>query len=395
MPHILTSKHNDIQTPMKSDDGVVFEYIAKSTYEDKIKVVSEDKEFFLTKLLKDDKHLIKLDSTTRVTPIEIAKKALDSYSKIANCEILFSNIATNNNKLKPTQEYLKDISYFVDDFNPIQEICVEVGFGSGRHLLYQAEENPDILYIGLEIHTPSIEQMLKQVKIKGIKNILAVNYDARLFLEFLDSNSVSRIFVHFPVPWDKKPHRRVMSEEFINESMRVLKVGGSLELRTDSPNYYEYNLELLEKFKEYKSTIVKNQPLAISSKYEDRWKRQGKDIWDITIYAKDKSKSIEISKDFSFSKDISIDIDTIKTKLPKKAIVKDGYFIHTEYIYLTKDKTICLLHLTMGSFNKPLAKYIVIKDNDISYFQSNPIPTSANHKAHRLLNDILLEVSDK
>jgi tRNA (guanine-N7-)-methyltransferase len=304
--------------------------------------------------------------------------------------VLFSNISNNNNKLKPTQEYLKDISYFVEDFKTTKDICVEVGFGSGRHLIYQAQENPDKIYIGLEIHTPSIEQMLKQVKILGITNILAVNYDARLFLEFLDSNSVNQIFVHFPVPWDKKPHRRVMSEEFIKESMRVLKIDGSLELRTDSPNYYEYNLELLEKFKEYKSTIVKNQPLPISSKYEDRWKKQGKDIWDITIYSKDNSTAIIIDKDFSFSKDIKIDIEKLKTNLPKKPIVKEGYFVHIEYLYITDDG-LCLIHITMGSFNKPLAKYITITKDEVKYFQSNPIPTSANHKAHKLLEELLIK----
>jgi len=43
-----------------------------------------------------------------------------------------------------------------------------VGFGSGRHLLHQAINNPDILFIGIEIHFPSIEQVLKQITIKNL-----------------------------------------------------------------------------------------------------------------------------------------------------------------------------------------------------------------------------------
>ena len=34
-------------------------------------------------------------------------------------------------------------------------------------------------------------------------------------MEFIESNKVGKIFVHFPVPWDKKPHRRIYSDEFV------------------------------------------------------------------------------------------------------------------------------------------------------------------------------------
>jgi tRNA (guanine-N7-)-methyltransferase len=386
MPHILTKKHNNISIP-SSLDGVDFNFIATSPKEDKISVSVENKNFFLTKLDKNGNDLIKVDSTTRVSPVSLVKKALKSYAKLYGCEILFSNIENQHQKMEPTKEYLKDINYFVNDFKTDKEICVEVGFGSGRHLLYQAKTNPHIQYIGLEIHTPSIEQMLKQVKLEGLTNILAVNYDARLFLEFLQSNSVSRIFVHFPVPWDKKPHRRVMSHEFIDESLRALKIDGSLELRTDSPNYYEYSKELLDSYKEQKTTIVKNQDLAVSSKYEDRWKRQGKDIWDLTIYANKDFDEIVIDKDFSFHlKDFSF--NQIKNTLPQKPLVKDGFVVHFEHIYSIND-TSGLIHLTMGSFNKPLAVYLIVENNQVSYFQNDPIPTSANKKAHLLIESIL------
>ncbi len=392
MPHILVTKHNQIDTPSKNIDGVVFNYIAKSDYENKISVSCDGKEFFLTQIPKNENCLIKVDSTTRVTPIDIAKKALKIYSSLIDGDILFSNITTNKQKVEPQKEYLKDISYFVNDFKTDKKIAVEVGFGSGRHLLYQAQQNPDTVYIGLEIHTPSIEAMLKQVKLQNITNIYAVNYDARLFLEFLDSNSVGQIFVHFPVPWDKKPHRRVMSKEFIEESMRVLDVGGTLELRTDSVKYYQYNLELLEFFKEYKSTIVKNQDLQISSKYEDRWKRQGKDIWDITIYSKDISNPIVLDKNFFFDDLVIDDLEKLIQNLPSKPIVKEGFFVHFEHTYKI-NSNYWLLHLTMGSFNKPLSKYLVIENKTIKYFQNNPIPTSANHKAHNLIKTIFDEVT--
>ena len=383
MPHLLTSKHSTIATPSTLDD-VAFLFVAHSNKEDKVLVEVENKQFFLTLREKDGNTLVKIDNSTRVSPVSIVKKAINTYGKICNADILFSNTNNESKKIEPKKEFLKDIEYFVNDFKTDKEILVEVGFGSGRHLIYQALKNPNKIVIGLEIHTPSIEQMLKQVNIQKIDNILAVKYDARLFLEFLESNSVSQIFVHFPVPWDKKPHRRVMSVEFIKESLRALKPNGTLELRTDSPNYFEYSSSLLDIFKDYPSTIVKNQDLEVTSKYETRWKKMGKDIWDITISSTNLDKELIINKDFSFSKDI----DMTSLCLEKKPIVKEDYLVHFENIFTFNDND-KLIQLTMGSFNKPVSKFIIIQNSKAKYFQGDPIPTSANIKAHNLIKELI------
>jgi len=383
MPHILLSKHQDIDIYQSE----CFDFIAKSIYDEKIHTNLDGKEFFLTKVEKKGNHLIKLDNATRLTPVSLMKDALNIYAKESRAEVLFSNTYSMYNKVKPQEEYLKEIEYFVNDFKTDKEIWVEVGFGSGTHLLYQAKQNPDKLIIGLEIHFASIEQVLKQIKIQNITNILIINYDARLFLEFLQSNSVGRIFVHFPVPWDKKPHRRVMSKEFIEESMRVLKVGGSLELRTDSPNYFEYSSSLLKYFSTYKYDIYTNKDLEVTSKYEARWKRQEKTIWDILIYSKDESKEVELLQTFEFDKK-TYDIDSIKTNIPSKAIVKNDYLVHFEALYDTYDKNEkkgLLLKVTFGSFNRPVTKYIYIVNNFIRYIQGEPIKTRTNLEAHQTI----------
>ncbi len=389
MPHLLVSKHLTIDTPSVCDD-VSFKFVATSSKEDKVLVEVEDKQFFLTLRQKDDKVLVKVDGSTRVSPVSIVKKAINAYGKISGAKVLFSNTSNESQKIPPKKEFLKDISYFINDFHTDKEILVEVGFGSGRHLIYQALKNPDKIIIGLEIHTPSIEQMLKHVNIQQITNILAVNYDARLFLEFMQSNSVSQIFVHFPVPWDKKPHRRVMSIEFIEESLRALKDGGTLELRTDSPNYFEYSSELYTKFPNHKSSIVKNQDLEVTSKYETRWKKMGKDIWDLTINSNTLDDKLIINKDFSFDKNI----DITKVKLDKKPMVKSDFLVHIENIlYFNTNNDSMLIQLTMGSFNKPVSKFILIENSQASYFQGNPIPTSANIKAHNLIKELLYDFS--
>ncbi|MFW3341296.1 tRNA (guanosine(46)-N7)-methyltransferase TrmB [Aliarcobacter butzleri] len=395
MPHIVFEKNELLKTP-SIKDGVSFEFIAKSYNftstprrdEYKIAVKDQDKDFLLSIKPKDDDLMIKSDKVTRLSPVSLIKKALNYYVELNHSKILFSN--TNNLQVKKElkNEYLKDINYFVDDFKTDKEIQIEIGFGSGRHLLHQAKSNPNIQFIGLEIHYPSIEQLLKQLEIQNITNVLVVNYDARLFMEFIESNKVGRIFVHFPVPWDKKPHRRIYSNEFVNEALRVLKIGGTLELRTDSRKYFDFCTEVLTNLPKGRITIDINKDLAVSSKYEDRWKKQGKNIYDVVLEAWNEDENINLNYDFSF--DFEANFNKIINSIPKKSIIEKNFFVHIEEIYtiLEKDNS-GLIKITMGNFDRPVTKYILIENKRISYYQGNPLPTSANIDAHKKLIEIL------
>ncbi|RXJ83990.1 tRNA (guanosine(46)-N7)-methyltransferase TrmB [Arcobacter cloacae] len=395
MPHILFEKNDLIKVPSLKNN-IEFDFIAKSynftqkerKTEYRIAVKNQNKEFMLSLKPKDENFMIKADKVTRISPVALIKGALNAYVELNNAKVLFSN--TNNLIVKEdtVHEYLKDINYFVNDFKTTKEIQIEIGFGSGRHLLHQAKTNPDIQFIGLEIHYPSIEQLLKQLELQNITNVLVVNYDARLFMEFIESNKVGKIFVHFPVPWDKKPHRRIYSDEFVNEALRVLKIGGTLELRTDSRKYFDFSTEVLTKLPKGRITIDINKDLAVSSKYEDRWKKQGKNIYDVTLESWNEDEKIDLNVDFSF--EFKIDFSKILTSIPTKSIIEKNYFIHVEELYIIENmENSGLIKITMGNFDRPVTKYLLVKDGFISYYQGNPLPTSSNINAHKKLKEIL------
>jgi tRNA (guanine-N7-)-methyltransferase len=395
MPHIVFEKKELITTP-SSKDGVDFKFIAKSynftqkirKTEYKIALENKGKELLLSLKTKDDNFMIKADKVTRISPVTVMKNALNAYVNLNESNVLFTN--TNNLKFKEEakNEYLKDINYFVDDFNTDKEIQIEIGFGSGRHLLHQAKANPNIQFVGLEIHYPSIEQLLKQLELQNITNVLVVNYDARLFMEFIESNKVGKIFVHFPVPWDKKPHRRIYSNEFVNEALRVLKIGGTLELRTDSRKYFDFCTEVLTNLPKGRITIDINKDLAVSSKYEDRWKKQGKNIYDVVLEAFNEDANINLDFDFSF--DFKIDYENLLKTIPTKSIIETNYFIHVEELYIIESANNSgLIKLTMGNFDRPVTKYLYVNEGKISYYQGNPLPTSSNISAHKKLKEIL------
>ena len=388
MPHLHIEQFKEIEFPA-SYDAVSFNFIASNANAQDEKMISvsvEGEDFFLLVKEEENRSLLKTDKLTRPASIYNVHRALNAYANKAGLNVLASNVLSGQkNEHLERVTALKKIEYFATEFPTDREVRVEVGFGSGRHLLHQAANNRDILFIGIEIHRPSIEQVLKQVAIQELDNLLVLDYDARLFMELIPSNIVGKVYVHFPVPWDKKPHRRVISTSFIEESRRVLKVDGTLELRTDSENYYAYSYETFINFNKTVLHINKNKDIAVVSKYEDRWKKMEKNIYDVTMINEEESEPLSIEGSFDF-KELDVSKDSL-LKLHKTTERFEGGFIHFERVYLVEDGV--MLRLSMGSFDRPEHLYLIVQNKKVSYYPELPLKSKSNLTAHRFLEKVL------
>ena len=389
MPHLHLDSFNTIPLPAKCGD-VAFDFIATSRGEGKESLIAtryKDREFFILHKKSGEKNLLKSDKITRPSPNFLVKHALLTYADYSKSTILASNVdnAGENVHLQ-VHDALKSVDFFVNNFPTDKEVRLEVGFGSARHLLHQASSNPDVLFIGLEIHKPSIEQALKQITIQNLTNLLILDYDARLFLEFVPSNLLSRIYVHFPVPWDKKPHRRVIGDAFVNEAIRALNPQGRLELRTDSENYYRFALETYSHPLNVSFEVHKNRDIAITSKYEDRWKKMEKNIYDVTLINHEQSDEKKLDGDFIFSK-IGIN-DGILPALERQTFRREWGFLNTEASFDIEGGG-WMIRLAMGSFDRPEHLYLIVQNGEARYFPTLPIRSSANLAAHILLDELL------
>ncbi|NPA50887.1 MAG: tRNA (guanosine(46)-N7)-methyltransferase TrmB [Epsilonproteobacteria bacterium] len=388
MPHIKVKKFN-IERLRELD---FIDFLAKDIKRDDLYMAGVDykKEKFLLEIKsKDNLILIKPEKVSRINDSEIIKELLGEIATKLDLDIVGANINLYPNRVKKAREYLKDIRYFynIEDIaKDFEKVCLEIGFGSGRHILYQAKKNPNNLYIGIEIHTPSIEQLLKQININRLKNILVVNYDARLLLEILPSNFLDIIYLHFPVPWDKKPHRRVINQHFLKESFRVLKKDSYLELRSDSKNYYYYSLQEADKFRDFRVSIFKNLSLEVISKYEARWRRENKDIYTIYFYSIE--DSLPKSRDFDFTFNILVNKEKI-ISLKKEPFVFEDFFLHFKRVFEMIDGSGFLIELSFGDFNRPEHKFLIIKDKEVSYFPTEPVKINSSYLAHQKIKEVL------
>jgi tRNA (guanine-N7-)-methyltransferase len=127
---------------------------------------------------------------------------------------------------------------------PVRELWLEIGFGGGEHLLWQAGQHPDTGFLACEPFQDGVVKVLAAIAGGKGRNIRVHAEDARTLLRQLPTASIGRVFVLFPDPWPKRRHwkRRLLSEATLGELARVLRPAGELRMATDSGDYAQWFL---------------------------------------------------------------------------------------------------------------------------------------------------------
>jgi tRNA (guanine-N7-)-methyltransferase len=129
----------------------------------------------------------------------------------------------------------------------IEDVWLEVGFGGGEHLIWQARHHPRVGLIGAEPYVNGVVKLLSQLENAPAANLRIHMGDAREIVEVLSVASIGRVFILFPDPWPKTRHhkRRFVQMEMLDKLAHVLKPGAELRFASDDPGYVEWTLERL------------------------------------------------------------------------------------------------------------------------------------------------------
>ena len=130
-------------------------------------------------------------------------------------------------------------------FGDDRPVWLEIGFGGGEHLAWQAAAHPEVGLIGAEPYLNGVAAMLAHIEADGLANVRLWPDDARLLLDRLPPASLSRAFILFPDPWRKSRHaeRRFVSRAMLDRMAVLLRPGAELRLATDDPRYRHWMLE--------------------------------------------------------------------------------------------------------------------------------------------------------
>ncbi len=122
---------------------------------------------------------------------------------------------------------------------PFKDLWLEIGFGGGEHLLWQAAHRPDVQIIGCEPFVDGMVKALSGIETDAIANVRLHADDARPLLRWLTPASLGRCFVLFPDPWPKRRHvkRRLISPTTLALIARALRPGAELRIATDIGDY--------------------------------------------------------------------------------------------------------------------------------------------------------------
>jgi tRNA (guanine-N7-)-methyltransferase len=166
---------------------------------------------------------------------------------------------------------------------------LEIGFGMGETTATIAGEHPENDYLGIEVHTPGVGSLLKQIGELGLANVRVIQHDAVEVLEkMIAPGSLAGAHIFFPDPWPKKRHhkRRLIQGPLVALLASRIKSGGYLHAATDWQEYAEHILAVLSAEPALQNSAEGFAPRPESrpqTKFESRGLKLGHGVWDIVF----------------------------------------------------------------------------------------------------------------
>lgn len=135
-------------------------------------------------------------------------------------------------------------AYLFENENPL---VIDLGCGRGEFVTDQARQNPDLNFVGMDVHQKSIWWGV-HLAIKGnLENIRFILADMRRIITKYPDASAQTIYLLFPPPHMqyKRLKKDVLTSEMIQEIHRILKPSGEFIFVTDNEQYFEIKRKLI------------------------------------------------------------------------------------------------------------------------------------------------------
>lgn len=217
--------------------------------------------------------------------------------------VKFQAIETYKNVLQFPENMAGNWQDFFKNNNPI---TLELACGKGEYSVGLGREHRDRNFIGIDIKGNRIYTGAKTALKEGLDNVAFLRTQIAQLKDYFTKDEVSEIWIVFSDPFLKKgkEKNRLTHERFLHLYQQVMKKGGKIHLKTDSPVLYEFTLEVIE---QQKCTILENiadiygkgkatGPLAIQTFYEKMHLEDGRTIYYLCFTLPD--TEIELSGRF-------------------------------------------------------------------------------------------------
>ena len=190
----------------------------------------------------------------------------------------------------------KDFSVDFEEIKLIKNknFILEIGFGLGENLLFQAKNFSDDYFIGIDPFINGVANVVQKAKEFNLKNIYISDTPVQKVIDNFSDNFFSKIFILFPDPWmkNKQKKRRLLNSLFLEKILKKMKVGSSFIFGTDDHDYFKQVLKEISALKEKLDIFeysLTNKHQITDTKYSNKANKLKKNLYFLNL---DKLKNV-------------------------------------------------------------------------------------------------------
>jgi tRNA (guanine-N7-)-methyltransferase len=129
-------------------------------------------------------------------------------------------------------------------FGDDRPLALEIGFGKGEQLAFQARHRPSMGFLGAEPYLNGVAGLLAEIETHALTNIRVHRGDAIDLIERLPDASLAEVWLLHPDPWPKARHakRRFVNPGPVGLVAAKIAPGGLFRIATDHAPYLRHAL---------------------------------------------------------------------------------------------------------------------------------------------------------
>lgn len=187
-------------------------------------------------------------------------------------------------------------------FENSSPIVLELGCGKGEYTVGLAERYPEKNFIGIDIKGARMWRGARETHQKQLPNVTFLRTRIEFITSFFAPGEVDEIWLTFPDPQlkRKREKKRLTGPVFMNLYRRIMKDDGTVHLKTDSRDLYDYTLSLalannfglITSVTDLYADMPEDPMLSIRTHYEKLFLSQGIPITYLSFRIKNEKEII-------------------------------------------------------------------------------------------------------
>ncbi len=174
----------------------------------------------------------------------------------------FAAIKTFENVLEFPVEMPGKWADFFGNSNPI---TLELACGKGEYTNGLAALYPDQNFLGIDIKGNRIWRGAKNALDNGLLNAAFLRTEIEKIDNYFIKGEVDAIWITFPDPQLQKFKKRLTHPRYLRKYQQLLKPGGAIHLKTDSPVLYKFTKDVINLFQLHLLVDLENVYTSVPS----------------------------------------------------------------------------------------------------------------------------------